>query len=135
MYWAWPLLMIFIPTWIGNYVLPGEPAQRLWDPSEILLAWAPSILQLFAYSPGYCIGVGLVLGVCLYWWFRYSGLFYGALLFVASCMAGPGMLRVRAIFVSMACLGFLLSLRQPLRIARMAGEAVGKDRDSGGEQE
>ena len=63
MYWAWPLLMIFIPTWIGNYVLPGEPAQRLWDPSEILLAWAPSILQLFAYSPGYCIGVGLVLGV------------------------------------------------------------------------
>lgn len=49
--------------------------------------------------------------------------------------AGPGMLRVRAIFVSMACLGFLLSLRQPLRIARMAGEAVGKDRDSGGEQE
>ena len=48
MYWAWPLLMIFIPTWIGNYVLPGEPAQRLWDPSEILLAWAPSILQLFA---------------------------------------------------------------------------------------
>lgn len=89
MYWAWPLLMIFIPTWIGNYVLPGEPAQRLWDPSEILLAWAPSILQLFAYSPGYCIGVGLVLGVCLYWWFRYSGLFYGALLFVASCMAGP----------------------------------------------
>ena len=49
--------------------------------------------------------------------------------------AGPGMLRVRAIFVSLACLGFLLSLRQPLRIARMAGEAVGKDRDSGGEQE
>ena len=46
--------------------------------------------------------------------------------------AGPGMLRVRAIFVSLACLGFLLSLRQPLRIARMAGEAVGKDRDSGG---
>ena len=75
MYWAWPLLMIFIPTWIGNYVLCCVSGH--------------GILQLFAYSPGYCIGVGLVLGVCLYWWFRYSGLFYGALLFVASCMAGP----------------------------------------------
>ncbi len=58
-----------------------------------------------------------------------------AVVLLACPTAGPGMLRVRAIFVSLACLGFLLSLRQPLRIARMAGEAVGKDRDSGGEQE
>lgn len=43
--------------------------------------------------------------------------------------AGPGMLRVRAIFVSLACLGFLLSLRQPLGIARLAGRAV-SDTDS-----
>jgi len=89
MYWVWPLLMIFLPTWLENVAAPMDPSQRIWDPSEILLAWAPGIQQLFAYSPGFCIGACLGLAVCLYWWFRYAGLFYGAMLFAVSCMVGP----------------------------------------------
>ena len=72
-----------------------------------LLAWkAPHRIRPIAFTVVSAVGVIvgsvlwiggmstheawlIVLGVCLYWWFRYSGLFYGALLFVASCMAGP----------------------------------------------
>lgn len=84
----WPVLLIFLPTWLCNLIRPsGRPT--VWNPLDIVLLWRQSVLGLYAYSVSYGIGVIVVVAICLWWWLRHGGFFYGMLLFFAAFMAGP----------------------------------------------
>ncbi|MDO5537911.1 MAG: hypothetical protein Q4F72_10340 [Desulfovibrionaceae bacterium] len=85
----WPVLMIFVPTWAANAILPPAQAAPVWNPLDIALQWLTSVPELFSYSPTFCCGALFTLGLCLYWQVRYPSAFFAALLFFASAMAGP----------------------------------------------
>lgn len=84
---AVPLCMLFLPSFCAG-LLTGQPAAG-WNPVATAMLWTVSVPEFFAYSPAYCCGALFSLALCLYWFERFPGFFYGMLLFFASLMAGP----------------------------------------------
>lgn len=84
----WPVLLVFLPTWLGNLV-SGASASVVWDPLAIAMSWPSSLSALFDYSASFCIGAVATLVLCLGWYVRHPSLFYGVLLFFAASMASP----------------------------------------------
>lgn len=84
----WPVLLVFLPTWLAN-LTAGASAHVEWNPVAIALAWPSSLESLFDYSASFCIGAVVTLALCLWWYVRHPSVFYGALLFFAACMASP----------------------------------------------
>ncbi len=86
--WVWPLLLIFLPVWLCNFLLP-DGADAVWNPVTIAQSWTDAVPELFGYSPAFCCGALFTMGVCLYWFIRWPCLLYAVLLFFAYAMAGP----------------------------------------------
>ena len=84
----WPLVLVFLPTWLGN-LAPGGGTHLEWNPLAIAMAWPASLSALWDYSASFCIGALVTLALCLWWYARRPSVFYGLLLFFAACMASP----------------------------------------------
>ena len=88
--WLWPVLLIFLPSWIMNLVNMGDAGAHLvWNPLAIAALWGSSMQALLTYSLTFGCGALFSLGLCLCWFVRSPGLVHGVLLFCAAFMAGP----------------------------------------------
>ncbi len=87
----WPLVLVFLPVWVGNLFLLSMSSRTdlLWNPVSIALAWPGSLSELFAYSAAFGAGAVFTLALCLFWYVRWPSLFYAVLLFFAAAMASP----------------------------------------------